>query len=119
MFVCPGCGWRLPACWKAHRYFLYGYYCRLDEFESFYSLEAVEFLKEKLDLHDVSCADPLTPGDWTFHLTSPRSKETSRYVILILTEFKDFVYRRDLVERHVAANTRGQSDLKKFVRAET
>jgi len=119
MFVCPKCEWRLPACWKAHRHFLYAYYCRIDEFESFYSLEAVVLLKEKLDLQNVSCADPLTPGDWTFHLTSPRSRKTPRYVILILSEFKDFVYKRNLIEKHVAAQSRGQIKLKKFVRAET
>ena len=117
MFVCPGCGWRLPACWKAHRHFLYAYYCRLDEFEQFYSSAFVELLKEKKDIHNVSCSNPFELGDYTFHLTSPRSRKTPRYVILILTEFKDFVYKRDLVERHVAARNLGQVKLKNFVRA--
>ena len=47
MFVCPDCGFRLPACWKAHKHFLYAYYCRLDEFEQFYPAAFVELLKEK------------------------------------------------------------------------
>jgi len=101
MFECPNCGYRLPACWKAHRYFLYAYYCRLDEFEPFYSPAATELLKAKLDLHNVSCADPLESGKFTLHLTKPRGKNP-QYVLMILTEFEQLLYKRDLIEKHVA-----------------
>lgn len=110
MFVCPNCSYRLQPCWKAHRHFLYAYYCRLDEFEQFYAAAFVEMLKEKHDIHNVSCSNPLESGDWTFHLTKPRTGK-HRYVILILTEFKDFVYKRGLIERHVAATNQGQKKL--------
>ena len=109
MFVCPNCRYRLPACWRAHRHFLYAYYCRLDEFEQFYSAGFVEMLKEKHDIHNVSCKPPLEPGDWTFHLTKP--KGGTHYVIMIFTEFRDFVYKRGLIERHVAATNLGQKKL--------
>lgn len=110
MFVCPHCKYRLPACWKAHAHFLYAFYCRLDEFESFYAARVVDMLKKKTDVHNVSCINPLEPGDWTFHLTKSKG-ENSRYVIMILTEFKEFIYKRNLIERHVAAKNEGQSRL--------
>ena len=118
MFVCPNCGYRLPPCWKAHRHFLYAYYCRLDEFEQFYPSAFVELLEKEGDIHNVSCSNPFEKGDFTFHITNPRTHKNPRYVILILTEFKDFIYRRDLVERHVAARNLGQLELQKFSEGE-
>lgn len=118
MFVCPNCGYRLPACWKAHRHFLYAYYCRLDEFEQFYPAAFIETLKEKLDIHNRSCDDPLKPGHFTFHLTNPRTHDNPRFVIMILSEFAGFIYKRDLLERHVAASNPGQLELLSFCEAE-
>lgn len=118
MFVCPECGYCLPACWKAHRHYLYAYYCRLDEFEQFYPSEFVELLKEKKDVHNRSCSNPLEAGDFTFHITTPRRKITQRYVLMILTIFKDFIYRRDLLERHVATQNKEQTKLLKHCKKE-
>lgn len=111
MFQCPNCGYRLPACWRAHRYFLYAYYCRLDEFEPFYSPAAIELLKNKLDLHNVSCANPLEKGKFTLHLTNPRNKKHPRYVIMILTEFEQFLYKRNLIEKYSATKHPNQMKL--------
>lgn len=93
MFVCPECGWRLPPCWRAHKYFLYAFYCRFDEFKKFYPEDIVKELLRKKDIEY---------GSYTFHLTGPRKPWNIRYVIMILTELKVFIYDRTLIERYKA-----------------
>lgn len=105
MIICPKCGWCLPSCWRAHRYFLYALYCRLDEFVLFYPAELVKRLKEKRDVEF---------GLYTFHLTKPR-KPNVPYVLMILTEFKAFMYDRKLIERHKARHPSDQVGLEDFL----
>ena len=95
MFVCPKCGYRDLPCWRAHRYFLYAVYCRIDELSE-YMPELAERLRREKDVDF---------GVYTYHLTS------SGYVLRILTELKAFIYRRDLIEKHMAAKDPRQQTL--------
>jgi len=110
MIVCPKCGWRLPPCWRAHRYFLYAFYCRLDEFVRFYPAELVKQLKEELDVEF---------GLYTLHLTKPRKPNMPRYVLMILTELKVFMYDRKLIERYKAQHPVDQVSLEQFLELKT
>ena len=90
MFVCPKCGFRDDPCWKAHRYFLYAVYCRLDELEVF-DKELADKLRETPDLEI---------GPYAYHVTSPKNPDTARYVLRIPNDLKEFMYRRELIERY-------------------
>jgi len=92
---------------RAHKYFLHALYCRLDEFARFYPADLARRLKEKRDIEY---------GPYTLHLTSPRQPDSTRYVLMILTELKIFMYDRKLIERHKASSPSDQPNLEKFLR---
>jgi len=106
MFVCPKCGYRDEPCWKAHPHFLYAVYCRIDELMGCNKVLAEKILAaakarvvarvgsgSKVRKTPKGGAD-LDEGPYTYHLTK------SGYVLRILTDLKEFIYRRDLIERY-------------------
>lgn len=95
MFVCPKCGYHDEPCWRAHRYMLYVVYCRIDELEQFRP-DLVARLRENPDIED---------GPFAYHLTK------SGYVLRTTIEFKVFMYKRNLIEKYVAATSPGQKKL--------
>jgi len=84
MFVCPNCGYRDLPCWKAHRYFLYVVYCRIDELEACNPKLALE-LKRKRQLEK---------GPYFYKLGK------TGYVLRAPIDLKDFILRRDLIEKY-------------------
>ena len=95
MFVCPKCGFKDKPCWRAHRYMLYVVYCRIDELEQFRP-DLVAKLRVYTDIED---------GPYAYHLTS------SGYVLRTTIELKAFMYKRDLIQKYVAATLPGQQRL--------
>jgi len=105
MFVCPECGFRDLPCWRAHRYFLYVVYSRLDELEAF-DKELANKLRETPDLE---------VGPYTYHLTQPRDPNATRYVLRVPTDLKQFLFNRKLIERYKPKDSLEQRKMDQFL----
>jgi len=106
VFVCPNCNYRDESCWKAHRYMLYVVYCRIDKLQACNPVVA-QLLFDARDERIVA-RESIGPnrrktplggadieyGPYAYHLTK------SGYVLRAPKELKEFMYRRDLIERY-------------------